>query len=333
MEIKQPLVSIIVPNYNHEKYLVQRLESIFNQTYSKFEVILLDDCSNDKSSEVLNRYKEDQKVSACLFNEINSGNTFKQWVKGISIAKGDLIWIAETDDFCDSNFLERLMLPFQQDSQVVLTYCQSNRVNENGEITGNWITHTNNLNPDLFTKDFILDGNFFLEKYLIDRNVIPNASAVLFKREAVDINEQIDVSPNFRTCGDWMFYSKLIINNKVAFLHDSLNNFRYHSESVIAQTIDNQNKLALIDIDIQMRNCMIAYLRSKKIPNFEKIKARNNYLKRNLLIYEKAILLLQSGRILKGSFLFFSIYDVFFKKINLRRKILQGLIKISNLFK
>ena len=98
MVAKSPLISIIVPNYNHEKYLKQRLESVFNQTYSNFEVILLDDCSTDSSLNILAEYIKNSKVSHCIFNEANSGNTFIQWNKGISLAKGDYIWIAESDD-------------------------------------------------------------------------------------------------------------------------------------------------------------------------------------------------------------------------------------------
>ena len=72
MVVQFPLVSIIVPNYNHEKYLKQRLDSIFNQTYSNFEVILLDDCSSDSSQTILLEYAKNPKVSYCIFNEFNS---------------------------------------------------------------------------------------------------------------------------------------------------------------------------------------------------------------------------------------------------------------------
>ena len=64
-----PLVSIIIPNYNHALYLKERLDSIFNQTFQDFEVILLDDCSTDTSREVLAEYAKKDKVSHCIFNE------------------------------------------------------------------------------------------------------------------------------------------------------------------------------------------------------------------------------------------------------------------------
>jgi glycosyltransferase involved in cell wall biosynthesis len=56
MELATPVVSIIIPNYNHEKYLVERLESIFNQSFTDYEVILLDDCSTDTSRNILSKY-------------------------------------------------------------------------------------------------------------------------------------------------------------------------------------------------------------------------------------------------------------------------------------
>jgi glycosyltransferase involved in cell wall biosynthesis len=83
LDLFSPLVSIIVPNYNHEKFLKKRLDSIFNQTFQDFEVILMDDCSTDDSRIILSDYAKNSKVSHCIFNESNSGNTFKQWVKGL----------------------------------------------------------------------------------------------------------------------------------------------------------------------------------------------------------------------------------------------------------
>ena len=75
------IVSIIVPNYNHAPFLNQRLDSIFNQTFQDFEVILLDDASTDNSLSILEDYKEKfkSKVSHLIVNEKNSGSPFKQF--------------------------------------------------------------------------------------------------------------------------------------------------------------------------------------------------------------------------------------------------------------
>lgn len=323
--LNNTLVSIIVPNYNHEKFLKQRLESIFNQTYANFEVILLDDCSTDNSREIILEYAKNAKVSQCVFNDVNSGNTFKQWQKGISLAKGDLIWIAETDDSCELNFLEQLLQPFLKDSQVVLAYCQSNRINEFSEITGNWISHTEEFNTTLFNYSFVIDSNEFIERFLICKNVIPNASAVLIKKEAIDLQLHFDLAPEFRYCGDWMFYVKLIVNKKVAFISESLNNFRYHSNSVIAKAIESEQRITIIDIDYKMRAVLISYLSTKKLSNFSKIKTKNKFVKRNYLTYQKAILYIQVAKKIKGYFYMLTVLDIYMKhnslKKNIKRKI------------
>ena len=96
-----PLVSVIVPNYCHSMYLDERILSILNQTYNNFELIILDDCSPDNgaSKSVIEKYRDNSHISQIIFNEKNSGSTFKQWEKGINLAKGEFIWIAESDDY------------------------------------------------------------------------------------------------------------------------------------------------------------------------------------------------------------------------------------------
>jgi glycosyltransferase involved in cell wall biosynthesis len=331
--VVQPLVSVIVPNYNHEKYLEQRLESIFNQTYSNYEVILMDDCSTDNSLSILHKYEGHEKVVKSVFNKTNTGNTFKQWAKGIQMAKGELVWIAETDDYCDKQFLERLVQSFNADSEVVLAFCQSNRVNEKGEITGNWITYTDDLDARLFQNDFVMDGNLFVEKFLINRNVIPNASAVVFRKEAVDIHQHLDIAPEFRYCGDWMFYFKFILNKKIFFLSDSLNYFRYHSTSVIAKAIQSEKRLTFMDIEYKLRFVLMEYLNEMKISNYDKIKANNNFIKRNFITYEKALLFIQTGKKVKGYLMMLTVFDVYLKRNNIKKRMHKKIKKIFSYIK
>jgi glycosyltransferase involved in cell wall biosynthesis len=233
----KPLISIIIPNYNHEKYLAQRLESVFNQTYTDFEVILLDDCSTDNSRAILLEYAKNPKVSHCVFNEINSGNTFVQWNKGIALAKGECIWVAETDDFCELNFLEELIKPLIEDKDIVLSYCQSNRVDEHGIVTGTWLNHTEDLDAELFTTDFCMEGNEFVERFLICKNVIPNASAVVFRNSEAQAIGCLDTNVSLKFVSDWLFYLHLILNKKTSFNSFNLNYFRFHSKSAIAVSI------------------------------------------------------------------------------------------------
>ena len=110
-----PLVSVVIPNYCHSKYLEQRIESVINQTYKNIEIIILDDCSPDEgaSKAVIEKYRNKPLISHIVYNEVNSGSTFKQWNKGIVLAKGELVWIAESDDFAKETMLEELVPLFE----------------------------------------------------------------------------------------------------------------------------------------------------------------------------------------------------------------------------
>ena len=111
--MNQPLVSVIIPNYNHAQFLKERIDSVLRQWFKDFEIIILDDCSSDNSKAVIEEFKGEDKIVHVEFNEKNSGSPFKQWVKGIELAKGDLIWIAESDDLADSQFLEKIVPEFE----------------------------------------------------------------------------------------------------------------------------------------------------------------------------------------------------------------------------
>ncbi|HVB58282.1 MAG TPA: glycosyltransferase family 2 protein, partial [Candidatus Acidoferrales bacterium] len=99
-----PTVSVIVPNYNHARFLRKRIDSVLQQTFQDFELILLDDCSTDDSRSILSSYAGDPRIRI-EFNDANSGSTFKQWNKGVRLARGKYVWIAESDDYAGEKLL------------------------------------------------------------------------------------------------------------------------------------------------------------------------------------------------------------------------------------
>jgi len=278
---KSPLVSIIIPNYNHSQYLTKRLKSVFNQTYVNFEVILLDDCSTDGSMELLMKYAKHPKVSNCIFNERNSGNTFAQWNRGISLAKGKYIWIAESDDYCEKDFLEKLIAVGIKYPEIALCYCQSHKVNSQNEVTGNWIDQTQNFMNSPFYNDFKMKGIDFIEQFLIYKNVIPNVSAVLFKKEAFIKIHPLFFSQEMKYNADWFYYFLILSNSNIAFLSESLNYFRYHGKSVIAKGRE-KSVWRGFDMEIKTRKRIIKLLKDRQLENWEIIRKKDHMLKREL---------------------------------------------------
>ncbi len=230
-----PLVSVIIPNYNHASYLKHRIDSVLNQTYTNIEVILLDDKSTDNSREIIEEYRNHPKVVYIEYNEINSGSTFKQWLKGLNLAKGEWIWIAESDDVANPEFINTLI--FSDSENCGVKYCRSNLIDENNrEIS---LYNFNSMpDPDVypeFRSNFELKGKDFILKFMLDRNSIPNASAVIFRRDLVEKNifEKIEHTKLF---GDWLFWLHLLKNSNVFYSADALNDFRFHQRTVRNET-------------------------------------------------------------------------------------------------
>lgn len=229
-----PLVSVVVPNYNHGAYLKQRLDSIFQQTYFNYEVILLDDASTDESPNLLASYQSHPKVVEVVLNKSNSGSPFSQWQKGIKLAKGEYIWIAESDDWADKWLLEKLMQVLQRDEAIQLAYCASYRTASNGTIVGrhHW---ADALDTERWKKDYINEGKKEIEQYLQFRNTIPNASAVVFKKSLVLTTTAYTT---FRYSGDWALWLHLINQGKIAYIAEPLNYFRRGEQSLTLRSVD-----------------------------------------------------------------------------------------------
>lgn len=235
-----PKVSIVIPSYNHAKFLEQRLDSILNQTYQDFEVIFLDDASSDNTKEVFAKYADHPKIKKAIFNSQNSGSPFKQWNRGVKEAEGEYIWIAESDDYADKKFLETLVSLLEKNPKTGIAYCQSLQVNENSQITKSYVNYTEKIDKNRWKKSFTNRGYDEVTNYLIVKNTIPNASATLIRRKAYI---EAGMAPeNMRLCGDWYCYIKILKKYDIAFCHQSLNYYRYHSQISRAYNKKDKNK-------------------------------------------------------------------------------------------
>lgn len=228
-----PKISVIIPNYNHAPFLKQRIESVLNQTFQGFEIIILDDYSSDNSKEIIEEYRNHLQVSHIVYNKENSGSTFKQWKKGIELARGKFVWIAESDDWADTDFLKKLVPLIRYDELTALAYCQTYDVDEKGNIIESRINWTNYFEENIWKDSFCIKGKRFL-KYLYHRNVIPNVSACLIRKSCIEeVLNSNNFSENLKICGDWFIW--LLISSQenidISFLNEHLNYFRASDQS------------------------------------------------------------------------------------------------------
>jgi glycosyltransferase involved in cell wall biosynthesis len=225
-------VSVIIPNYNYQDYIIERIDSILMQTYPVYELIILDDCSSDNSVAVITEKIKTIKDIPVTFirNEHNSGCAFKQWKRGFEAAKGDYIWIAEADDSCKNDFIEELIGAFD-DEEVVLSYCESSRIDEKNCLivpksddlydmcrTGEW------------KKSYVWDGEREITEHLSVTNTILNVSSVLWKKR--DYSAIFEKASEFKVAGDWYIYFNVLTSGKISWNCKALNYFRKHGKSV-----------------------------------------------------------------------------------------------------
>lgn len=231
-----PTVSAIVPNYNYARYLQDRLETVTNQTLPLYELIVLDDRSTDDSLQVIQNFLKQCDVPWCLeVNETNSGSVFRQWRKGVELARGEYVWIAEADDTCSPQFLQRVVSRMQK-TGAVLGFADSWQIDEDGKRLGDsYKRYVNEETPGAFNQSFVMEGREFLSKYLGVKNVILNVSGVVFRRDALlaALDRVGGELFEFKVAGDWRLYLELCASNcKVVFETESLNGHRRHQSSV-----------------------------------------------------------------------------------------------------
>lgn len=228
-------VSVIIPNYNHARYLAKRIDSVLTQTHQNIEVILLDDCSTDNSRTIINTYVARDKRIRAVYNSRNSGSTFKQWNKGLALAQGKYVWIAESDDYANLDFLSTLVAILDADSAVGLAYCDSISINEQDVVLDEWkIKFWNVLQTRLWMNDFVLPGTELLEHYMPYYNVIPNASAVVLRRSILE--EVGPADETTRLTGDWLYWIKILARCSVSYVSKPYNYFRTHANNVRSKT-------------------------------------------------------------------------------------------------
>lgn len=234
-----PKVSVVVPNYNYARYLPERIDSILNQTFQDFELILLDDASTDGSAELLERWRNHSKVSHIVVNETNSGSPFAQWERGIALAQGEYIWIAEADDLAAPGFLAATVAALDTHPAASLAIAMSDLIDSDGR--------PSDCAPyEPFEADgevVIIDGNEYVASRMLARNTVYNASMTLFRRERyVGLTDRSYM--RMRSSGDWYLWAEMLCDSAIVEIHRRLNSFRLHSGSTTKKAESSPRQMA-----------------------------------------------------------------------------------------
>lgn len=269
-------VSVVIPNYNYANYIEKRIESIINQTYPIYELIILDDCSTDDSVKIienvvnnLKKVKPDIMVKF-VKNKKNSGCVFKQWQKAFELSTGDYLWIAEADDLCSKYFLNVAMQGFLNEN-VALSFTESEGIDEEENVIyKDFRIWTDPYKEKIFKTSFVKKGTDFINESLCINNSITNASGVIFdKRKNNNFLDILKNAQQYKLSGDWYFYANYIKNYSISYSSDSLNYHRVHQGSV-TNTLNKNLKIEEVERvqKVIMSTCKISKNSQKKAEQF-----------------------------------------------------------------
>jgi glycosyltransferase involved in cell wall biosynthesis len=217
----QPLVSIIVPCYNHEKYIEECILSVVNQTYKNIELIVVDDGSADSSPEILKRLQ--QKYGFELFIQKNRGvsATLNWAIRNCS--KGKYIAGCASDDFLLPNRIERQVEFLEQHPEYAMVCGKVKVVDAQSKVIEgfNIIDTVNNPEEDLKFES------------LIERNCIP-AMTTMIRREIWDECGGYNESTPLEDFDMWL---KVAYSHKIGYIDEYFACYRWHGENVTANSL------------------------------------------------------------------------------------------------
>lgn len=209
------LVSIIMPAYNVEKYISESIESVINQTYQNWELIIVDDCSIDNTKDIIKSFEKQDKRIKVVFRKRNGGKPSITKNSAIKYIKGDYIAFLDSDDLWLPQKLE-IQMGLLKDSDYKLCYSGGYLIDENENEIGNFLPKYKN--------GYIFKQMLF--KYEI------NNQSVLIKRDVFrKFNEDITIGE------DYNLFMEIVLNNKVCNIKKKLVKYRIHHNSLTKSKI------------------------------------------------------------------------------------------------
>jgi len=208
-------ISVCIPSYNYKRYLSQAIESVLNQTYQNFELIIVDDASTDGSGELIKEYAEKNAKIKYIRNKRNIGMV-KNWNKSISLAKGKYISILHADDVYSPSILEIESRILENNLEVGMVFSANYEIDTNGVIIY--------FNKP-FYKNAIFEGEDFVEK-IIKRGNFVRFPAVMIRKRCLSEIGLFDESLNLTV--DIEMWMRMGSYYKIAYINQPLALYRVH---------------------------------------------------------------------------------------------------------
>lgn len=231
--IKLPFISICIPTYNGSAYLSEALNSALPQSFTDFEVLVVDDNSTDNTLEIANRYAALDTRIRVLKNSHNLG-LVANWNRCIELARGEWIKFLFQDDLMAPECLER-MINYREKSKdkEKIIFCRRNYFFENID---NLNEHDFSMNNTQFFWDFFPNKSIIKPRDTIGiifkwpaRNIFGEPSSCLIHKEVFKQFGMFD--PSFHHICDLEYWLRIGVNLQVLLINENLIHFRLHEHS------------------------------------------------------------------------------------------------------
>lgn len=225
------MISIIIPSYNHSKYIKKCIDSVFAQTYQDWELIIIDDGSKDNSNQIIAQYN-DKRITHIRQENAGAHNAIN---KGISIATGNYIAFLNSDDEYHKDRLQKCITIFEQKPSIDFISTWLNIVDDDSKILGlkqAWENLEPWPVPDKMNS-YYYSSSF--SKKLLCGNFIATTSNMIFKK---DILNKIGMMENLRFTHDWDFALRASLFGNCEIIPEYLLKYRLHANNTIKTNQD-----------------------------------------------------------------------------------------------
>ncbi|EAK1936862.1 glycosyltransferase family 2 protein [Campylobacter jejuni] len=290
--MNNPLISIILPTYNVEKYIARALESCINQTFKDIEIIVVDDCGSDKSVDIAKEYASKDDRIKIIHNEENL-KLLRARYEGVKVATSPYIVFLDPDDYLELNACEECVKILDKDNKVDLIFFDAFVLNNNSKIERKL-----NFQEKCYTK------KDFLKKLLKTKNLFWTMWGKVIKKELylksfslipLEKNTKINMAEDVL-----LYYPLINISNIIFHLSKNLYNYQINNSSITG-TLTSQN----IKTNIQEQDNVINLL--------NKIQYNYNFNLALLLLIDYFLLIQKCSLCGKQNSFYFKI-NIFFKK-------------------
>ncbi len=226
LENKNPRISVVMPNYNAEKYIAEAIESILNQSFSDFEFIIIDDGSSDKSWKIIQEYTKKDKRIVAIKNEKNLKicKTLNKWIE---LARWEYIARMDSDDISHPERLEKQVKFLDKNLEVGIVGANIDMIDEDWKVYSKRKYHFNDSE---------------IRKYIFRYS--PFCHPVVMIRKSI-LEKSRNYDPDLVYAEDYDLYFRIWMYSKFANLNESLIKYRMFENNSTTKKLKQMEKCTL----------------------------------------------------------------------------------------